>query len=392
MKLNKLLVSLALVATGSVMVACGSGSTGGNSNPVPSVNPITPTGGAAVPPGSTTGVAVNATAGLVQVPGSSGYTSIQLNTEQTASLAAMILNNGGESQLTFAPQANGTVAVYPTIAGQGESVLIITPNPTSVQDKALTSTATVTTITLTESSVVELQATSATILGVTYTGVQYTNGNNVIINAKVNGVESSLMLPRAQCPNGKISVVSSYNTHGTDYIGYGTESGQVCVYAGNNLSESNLSNRAPTTGGNAYTATRLTALGYPTQVNTGSNIVGYWTNASGVYKVYGQYVSNSSVVAQGFLNTTTTASQNENGSSSPVAFTNVPAAASITSTYTDPNGNLWAVSNGKVYVLRNGNTAWTFTAPTAAPTKVQSNGTNQGATVITAGSNVYNAS
>lgn len=402
MKLNKLLVSLALVATGSVMVACGSGSTGGNSNPVPSVTPLpTPPYGAVIPPGSTTGVAVNLEAGIIAVPGQGEYTAIQLTTDQTKSLLQFMGGLGSQLEsFVFNPSANGNVVVYPRDIGPNGSVLLISPTTQNTQGKSLKSLS----ATMLEYALmnytgfapitpVETSVGSSTKVN----GVMYGSFNQV---ASVQGVTLSvpsahINIPVNNCAGATGGVISAvaYKFNGVDYVGYGTDTGSVCVASGNSISQENLSAQAPTTNANAYLPARVTNLGFPTQASTTSNLVGYWTNEKGIFKVFGKYNAKNDPTGTGFLNVTSTEPQKQNGTAQTTTFSgNIPAVTNINSTYTDPNGNLWVgvKTGGQVYVLRNGQTAWrvqqikyiTGQVYTGSVT-VQSDGANQGGVAVT---------
>lgn len=400
MKLNKLLVSLALVATGSVMVACGSGSTGGNSNPVPSVTPLTPPDGAVIPAGSTTGVAVNLEAGIIAVPGQGGYTAIQLTADQTESLLLFMGLGSQVESFVFNPSANGNVVVYPRDIGPNGSVLLINPTTQNTQGKSLKSSgATILEYALSNytglapiTPVGTSVGSSATVDGIMYGSLDpLTSVQGVTLSVP----SAHINIPLNNCAGATGDVISAvaYKFNGVDYVGYGTDTGSVCVAYGGSISQDNLSAQAPTTNANAYLPAPVTNLGFPTQASTTSNLVGYWTNEKGIFKVFGKYNANNEPTGTGFLNVTSTEPQKQNGTAQTTTFSgNIPTVTNINSTYTDPNGNLWVgvKTGGQVYVLRNGQTAWqvqqikylTGQVYTGSVT-VQSDGANQGGVAVT---------
>lgn len=378
MKLNKLLVSLALVATGSVMVACGSGSSGGNSNPVPNVVPLPLPYGFVVPTGSATGIAFNATSGQIAIPGKGGYQAniIQLTPEQVKLVADSI-----ESGQVLSQQANGSVLIAPAAtpsnpAPAGTIVSALTPIKANAQSKSVQTT------NVTSCSVTMQKPFSALNMGVivlpndTSQSVVFFAAypNDMAANSETYGKVATITCDGTiplQIPNtctGNINTIATGTNNGSAYVSWGTDTqnNNVCVYQLNTDSVENLAAKAPTPNdpdNNGYLGGAVNYLGFSS--TQGNNIVGYWNANNQIYKIFGS-VNNTNVTPTGFLNITKNdVAQRPIGGAQSVTFTNAPASNNINSTYTDANSTVWVgTKDGQVYSLYKNQTAWNSQNPT----------------------------
>lgn len=384
--MKKILVNLlALGLVGGAVVACSSGSSS-NSTPAsgpaaPSATAVTPPNGFTIPAGSASGAAFNLSANQLAVPGASGYTTFAMPADLTAAISG-----AGTSAVTVTSSGSNIVVSLPS--GANTLTYVLTPVAQSSQSQSLQATVATTAESYTYGS-----AVAQTNLIAVESATKYPHGlvfgsadSLVVIPPNSSGFESA-SFPINGCAgvSGHASTISASTVNTVSYISVGTSAGSVCVFSGSTATWTNLSSQAPTTNANAYTPGYVNNFGFPSTLNTGSTLVGYWnvgTGTTNIYRVTGYY-KNGTPTGNGFLNTTSGTAQTTTNGTTQVTFTNVPSTSAIYSSYVDAAGNVWVgTTNGSVYVLRTGATAWTNTALTGATgaVTVQTNGGTSGAT------------
>ena len=385
--MKKILVNLlALGLVGGAVVACSSGSSSSTpaSGPAaPSATAVTPPNGFTIPAGSASGAAYNLTpgAGQMALPGSSGYTTFSLPNDLTA---AILATPGTTSAVTVTSSGSNIVVSLPS--GANTLTYVLTPVAQSSQSQSLQAT-----VATTAESYTYGPADAKTNLIAVASAPQYPHGlvfgtsESLVVLAPNPGAESA-SFPISGCAgvSGTTSTISASTVNTVSYVSIGTSTGSVCVLSGSTGTWTNLSSQAPT---GKYTAGNVNNFGFPSTLNTGSTLVGYWNvgtigTAANIYRVTGYY-NNATPTGNGFLNTTSGAEQTTTNGTTKVTFTNVPSTSAIYSSYVDAAGNVWVGTNsGSVYVLRTGATAWTNTALTGATgaVTVQTNGGTSGAT------------
>lgn len=385
--MKKILVNLlALGLVGGAVVACSSGSSSSTpaSGPAaPSVTPVSPPNGSTLSAG-TSGAAFNLSQNQIALPGTSGYVTYTMESAvttaiTTATVAKTVVATSGNKILISVPSGINTITY------------VLTPLATSGQSQALQATST-----SFESYTYTTAAVTTNLLSVessdaasTYFphGLVFGTAESLVVLAP-NPTAQSVAFAISSCSGatGAASAVYATVTQGTPYLSLGTESGSVCVVSGANGTVTNLSTQAPA---GKYTAGTVNSFGFPATLNTGNALVGYWNvgtigTAVNVYRVTGSYVSGKPT-GSGFLNTTSGAAQTTTNGTTQVTFTNVPSPSAIQSSYVDASGNVWVgTTNGSVYVLRTGATAWTNTALSgqSGVVTVKYNGSTSGATAV----------
>ncbi|MDD3266981.1 MAG: hypothetical protein PHC75_07385 [Burkholderiales bacterium] len=391
MKIKQIISSVLLSGlVGGAMVACGGG--GGGSSYTPPAAPVVHE--ETVPAGFTLGSDTNGAAfggnfESIVIPGASGYSApIVLDTQvQNA------LQNAGSNPIAVSVSGNQLV-----ISVTDNSV---SPVKTSVFVQALPQASNLKNLT---TGYVE----SYTLYGGVTTNLlplNYKNQNSALMSSSTAGTVS-IAFPNPTPGNesaatgactGSITTISTASSGGNSYVAVGDSQGNVCVAGLNNNGLNpftNLSAEAPASGPSQYTKAPVHNFGFPSTLNNGNNLVGYWYVGNQIYKVLGTG-SMSNPVKNAFFNTTTSQTQTAQTGGTQVTFTGAPVAADINSMFTDNVGNVWVGGvSAKVYVLRNGATQWTSTALNGAlgGVVVSYNGTNSGATVTTTlgGTSVYN--
>lgn len=169
------------------------------------------------------------------------------------------------------------------------------------------------------------------------------------------------------CNGGLTSAINSYNNNGLNYIGLGTKSGDVCLYIRNQESMNNLTPQAVNHG---YTPTEMKAFVF---AMSGSNYVGYWQTAAGgqfggqIWRV----TANSSQQPTSFWQLNNPNQQTCNSGAcagQSVTFSNIPSQSIVNSMAVDTANNLYiGTTNGIVYKLGAGLTAWGTTSVSSAP-------------------------
>ncbi len=381
---NKVLLSSLIISLAAVVVGCNSGSSSSSGNASPNVNTLTvPTGFSASATVGTSPVLFNVESGQVALPSAAGYQVVQLPADVAAALSPTAYQTA-----TITGASDGSVMIsLPTVTYQ------IIPS-TTTSSKAIASTAESYAITLstTTSNVVAFSGSTAASIpaGVVYGG---TDGN-LYVNT---GTGASTVVPyMSSCgvsAGDTITNITPATYNSSSYYAIGTASGVVCVLSGGTGTWTNMSSQAPTTGANAYNpGNGIANLGF---YGSGNSLLGFWTAANSggntVYQVNGTF-NNGTFTGNAFWNISTNGNQSNNSGSQTISVSGAPS--NITSTTTDTNGNLWAGSTGgKVYVLRTGSTAWSYTQlanQTGNTTVYQTTGT--GASVTVAGSTtVYSA-
>lgn len=388
--MKKILVNLlALGLVGGAVVACSSGS---SSNPAPapgpaapSASPVTPPNGFTIPAGSSSGAAFALSSSQIALPGTSGYTTFSMPASLTAAISAA---PGTTSAVTVAASGSNIVVSVPS--GANTLTYVLTPVAQSSQSQSLEAVATTaesytyeSTIATTNLIAVESSGTSTYPHGLAFGTLE----SIVVVSPNPNPV-ARVNLPITGCSGvvgaDNTSTISATKTQGVGYISFGTQTGKVCVLSGSTGLWTNLSSQAPA---GKYTPGNVNNFGFPSTLNTGTTLVGYWNvgtigSAANIYRVTGYY-NNGTPTGNGFLNTTSSAAQTTTNGTTQVTFTNVPSTSAINSSYVDASGNVWVgTNNGSVYVLRTGATAWTNTALTGATgaVTVQTNGGTSGAT------------
>ena len=388
--MKKILVNLlALGLVGGAVVACSSGSSS-NSTPAsgpaaPSATAVTPPNGFTIPAGSASGAAFNLSANQLAVPGASGYTTLAM----PAALSQAIQDAGTAAATVTASGSNIVVSVP---SGANTLTYVLTPVAQSSQSQSLQAVATTPESYTYESTVATtnlIAVESSTTAGVYPHGLVFGTNESIVVVSPNPTSAPRFSLPLTRCSGvvsaDHASTISATITQSAGYISFGTQTGKVCVLSGSTGTWTNLSSQAPTTNANAYTPGNVNNFGFPSTLNTGSTLVGYWnvgTGTTNIYRVTGYY-KNSTPTGNGFLNTTSGAAQTTTNGTTQVTFTNVPSTSAIYSSYVDAAGNVWVgTTNGSVYVLRTGATAWTNTALTGATgaVTVQTNGGTSGAT------------
>ncbi len=399
--MKKILVNLlALGLVGGAVVACSSGSSSSTpaSGPAaPSVTPATPPTGFTVPTNSTSGAAFNLLGLAIALPtnnssATSGYTTYSI----PAGLVTAITNAGGESQAVVT-KSNGNIVVTVPVPGTPASVLtyVLTPPSNAPAGAALNATVTTTA----ESYSYESGLATTNVIAVESSGTSafphglfFATAESIVVEAP-NPSTTRFSVPLTSCTGvftaDNASTISATKTQGVVYLSFGTQTGKVCVLSGANASWTNLTTY-PGFPTSKYTAGNVNYLGFPYNLNTGSSLVGYWNVGSlesgvNLYRITGSYVGNTPR-GSGFLNTTSSAAQTTSNGTTQVTFTNVPSNSIIYSSFVDSNGNLWVgTTNGQVYVLRTGATAWTNSTLAGATgnVTVAGNGTAQGITAST---------
>ena len=387
--MKKILVNLlALGLVGGAVVACSSGSSSSTpaSGPAaPSASPISPPNGFPIPAGSASGVGFNLGANQIAVPGASGYTTIAM----PAALSQAIQDAGTAAATVTASGSNIVVSVP---SGANTLTYVLTPVAQSSQSQSLQAVATTAESYTYESTVATtnlIAVESSTTAGVYPHGLVFGTNESIVVVSPNPTSAPRFSLPLTGCSGvvsaDHASTISATITQSAGYISFGTQTGKVCVLSGSTGTWTNLSSQAPTTNANAYTPGNVNNFGFPSTLNTGSTLVGYWnvgTGTTNIYRVTGYY-NNATPTGNGFLNTTSGAAQTTTNGTTQVTFTNVPSTSAIYSSYVDAAGNVWVgTTNGSVYVLRTGATAWTNTALTGATgaVTVQTNGGTSGAT------------
>lgn len=391
--MKKILVNLlALGLVGGAVVACSSGSSSSTpaSGPAaPSVTPATPPAGFAVPTNSASGAAFNLGSAQIALPtnnssATSGYTTYSM----PAALAAAITTAGISA--TTVTKSNGNIVVSLQDPANPTQTLtyVLTPPANAPAGAALNATVTTTaesysyesTIATTNVIAVESSGTSAFPHGLVFGTAE----SLVVVAPNPSMTTVSFAISSCIGATGAASAIYATKTQGTTYLSLGTESGSVCVISGASGLPTNLSTQAPA---GKYTAGNVNSFGFPATLNTGNSLVGYWNvgtvgTAVNIYRILGTYV-NGQPTGNGFLNTTSAAAQTTSNGTTQVTFTNVPSNSIIYSSFVDSNGNLWVgTTNGQVYVLRTGATAWTNSTLAGATgnVTVAGNGTAQGIT------------
>lgn len=395
--MKKILVNLlALGLVGGAVVACSSGSsssTPANGPAAPSVTPATPPAGFAVPTNSASGAAFNLGSAQIALPtnnssATSGYTTYSM----PAALAAAITTAGISA--TTVTKSNGNIVVSLQDPANPTQTLtyVLTPPANAPAGAALNATVTTTaesysyesTIATTNVIAVESSGTSAFPHGLFFATTE-----SIVVEAP-NPSTTRFSVPLTSCTGvvtaDNASTISATKTQGTVYLSFGTQTGKVCVLSGANATWTNLTTY-PGFPTSKYTAGNVNYLGFPYNLNTGSSLVGYWSvgtagSSVNLYRITGSYVGNTPT-GSGFLNTTSSAAQTTSNGTTQVTFTNVPSNSIIYSSFVDSNGNLWVgTTNGQVYVLRTGATAWTNSTLAGATgnVTVAGNGTAQGIT------------
>lgn len=389
--MKKIVINLlALGLIGASIAACNGGGSSSPANTapaVPSASPVTPPAGFDLPAGSSSGAAFNLSAGEIALPGASGYNVISLPSDVTAALATAgvanvaVTSSGGNILLSMPGSAPGSTLTYvltPVVQG----TLRQTQATATSAESFTYPTADV------KTNVISVPSTSITPAGLAF-GYSLNGDTGAAIIAPNSNPQAPVYTSLNNCAgaSGTPSAISATSTNGVAYVGIGTSTGSVCVLSGAGLTFTNLSAQAPA---GKYTAGNVNGFGFPSSLNTGSSLVGYWnvgtigTNVN-IYRVTGTYV-NGSPTGNGFLNTTMAGKQTTTNGTTVVTFTGFPTNSSIYSSYTDNAGNVWVGTNaGAVYVLRVGATQWTNLALTGATgaVSVQTNGTNSGTTATT---------
>lgn len=397
-----------------ILSACGgvSGVSGGGNSPIPptasqATLPFTPD---PVPAGSdTNGAVMNLTDGLLAIPSiatgsSGGYLEIALSSDVIAALNAAI---SADRPLTINTTQSGQVTIAVKNVDGSSSLYLISPNTQSRKSlSAVSSSAESFTLVADKPSTTNtMPVRLGGFLNEPINAIVYGyNANNkpglAVVFPNNNALQAQTVYKTLNACSGVSSTLSSTNSQGVDYIGVGTSgasASNVCVasLSNGNIAVTNLSAQAPAS---KYTSTPVKSFGYPTTLNTGNALVGYWFSQNQIYKVIGSYV-NGVPTGSGFLNVTSAQTQVTNAGRTRVTFTNVPAANIIYSTFVDNSGNVWVGTNGgTVFVLRNGYTQWTSvslgTGVIGGNVTVTNNGTNSGATAVSTavsgGTAVYN--
>lgn len=384
---NKVLLSSLIISLAAVVVGCNGGSSGSSGPAAPNANPLVVPSGftAGTTVGSNSPVLYNVESGQVALPNAAGYQVVQLPAD-----VALALSTGNAYQTAQVTGASdGSVMIsLPTVTYQ------IIPS-TTTSSKAIASTAESYQITLANASsnVVAFGGTQGNVIqaGVVYGG---TDGNLYLNTGTGASTEVPYMSSCGVSAGDTITNITPATYNSSTYYAIGTANGVVCVLSGSTGTWTNMSSQAPTTGDNMYTPGSITSLGF---YGSGNSLLGFWTVANtggnAVYQVNGTF-NNGNYTGNAFWNLTKSGNQSNNSGSQTINVSGVPA--SINSTTTDTNGNLWAGStNGNVYVLRTGNTQWTVTQLvdpttgsklTGTTTVFQTTGT--GASVTTTGSTV----
>lgn len=410
MNLQKILFVSVLT---SLLVACGGGGgcggcSGDNPPPAPIVNPATPPFTPdIVPSGSdTNGAVLNISSGLIAIPSVAsgsfgGYLEIAMPTDVTAALGSainsglpLVINSTSSGQVTIAVRNNdGSSSLYllsPATKSSQSSLLAATnyvaESFTLVADKINT------TNTLPVKLVSYLsQPINAIVYGYNAGG---NSGVAVVLPNSNSLQEPSVYKTLNEC-SGVSNTIATTISQGVDYIGVGTtgaSTSNVCVasLANKTITVTNLATQAPTSK-YPSTSTPVKAFGFPSLLNQGNSLVGYWYSGNQIYKVLGSYV-NGTPTGTGFLNVTSGQPQVTQSGQTKVTFTNVPSSNIINSTYVDNVGNVWVgTTNGSVYVLRVSYTQWSgvsLGSGVVGSVTMTNNGTNNGATAVV-GSSVY---
>lgn len=388
--MKKILINLlALGLVGGAVVACSSGSSSSTpaSGPAaPSVTPLSPPDGSSLS-GGTSGAAINLAQSQIALPGTSGYVSYTMDPSVTAAIqgagvADTVVATSGNQILISVPSGNNTITyVLTALAQNSQSQSLQAAISTSFESYTYP-TAEVTT---------NLLSTESSDAAATYFphGLVFGTAESLVVVAPNPGAQS-VSFPISSClgATGAASAVYATVTQGTPYLSLGTAAGAVCVLSGSNGTVTNLSTQAPS---DKYTAGNVNSFGFPASLNTGNALVGYWNvgtvgTAVNVYRVTGSYV-NGQPTGNGFLNTTSGAAQTTTNGTTKVTFTNIPSTSTIQSSYVDASGNVWVgTTNGSVYVLRTGASAWTNAALSgqSGAVTVKYSGGLSGATAIAA--------
>ncbi len=383
---------LAISGLTFITVACSSGGSSANTAPqAPAATAITPPAGFDVAPGSASGVATNAESGQIAVPTSTGYSTLQLSGSTTdagspyyalyqatqSGTPVTFTNSGSNVMMSITDTDSGATTLYAiaTAATQGTSKALNTVE-TTAESYSYTVTPTSNLFTAT------LLTEQALVFGAgSYVDIIFPNGSSiesqtVAVNSTVTAIDGSI-------------------ANGVAYLAAGTASGNVWVINSSNLTKTDLSTQAPS---NKYTPGNVNSFGFPSSLNQGNTLVGYWNvgtigESVNIYRITGTYVNNTPT-GNGFLNTTLAGQQTTTNGTTVVTFTGFPANNNINSSYVDSAGNVWVGSkNGKVYVLRTGATQWTQaslgTGVVANPVTVGYNGAASGATAVVFNGSTY---
>lgn len=395
--MKKILINLlALGLVGGAVVACSSGSTSStpangpaapSTTPLPIPNGYTPTGG-------DSGAAISTGSNVIAVPATSGYVSYTIDPSISAAIQAATVATGTVTSTVVTTSGNNVLVTVPNISG-GTTVTtyVLTPTAQSSQRQSLQDISTSFESYTYESTVVttNLLSTESSDASATYFphGLVFGTAESLVVVAP-NPSMTTVSFAISSCigATGAASAIYATKTQGTTYLSLGTESGSVCVISGASGLPTNLSTQAPA---GKYTAGNVNSFGFPATLNTGNSLVGYWNvgtvgTAVNIYRILGTYV-NGQPTGNGFLNTTSAAAQTTTNGTTQVTFTNVPSTSSINSSYVDASGNVWVgTTNGSVYVLRTGATAWTNTALNgqSGAVTVKYNGSTSGATAVAA--------
>ncbi|RTL10353.1 MAG: hypothetical protein EKK54_11485 [Neisseriaceae bacterium] len=387
--MKKLLINLlAISLISGTITACstGGGSSSGPSGPAaPSASELAPPAGSALA-GGTSGAAINLSQNQIALPGASAYVSYAMDPSVTAAIGPAV--NAGTA--IVATSGNNILINVPSGDGLNTITYVLTPVATSGQSQSLQATSTSFesyTYPAAEVTTNLLSTESATVFP---HGLVYGTAKSLVVLAPNTSGLSPVNFPISTCAGatGSASAVYATVTQGTPYLSFGTSAGSVCVVSGADAKVTNLATQAPA---GKYTAGNVNSFGFPATLNTGNSLVGYWNvgtvgSAVNVYRITGSYV-NGQPTGNGFLNTTSPNPQTTTNGTTQVTFTNVPSTSMINSSYVDASGNVWVgTTNGSVYVLRTGATAWTNTALSgqSGAVTVKYNGSTSGATAVAA--------
>lgn len=389
--MKKILINLLVLGlVGGAVVACSSGSSSSPASgpAAPSAIQLTPPAGSALT-GGTSGAAINLSQNQIALPGSSSYVSYAMDPSVTAAIGPAV--NAGTA--TVATSGNNILISVPGTDGVSTVTYVLTPVAASGQSQSLQSTSTnFESYTYPSAAVTtNLLSTESSDASATYFphGLVYGTANKLVVLAPNPSTKSaSFAISDCSGATGSSSAVYATKTQGTPYLSLGTSAGSVCVVSGADGTVTNLSAQAPT---DKYTAGNVNSFGFPATLNTGNSLVGYWNvgtvgSAVNVYRITGSYIKGQPT-GSGFLNTTSPNPQTTTNGTTQVTFTNVPSTSMINSSYVDAAGNVWVgTTNGSVYVLRTGATAWTNTALSgqSGAVTVKYNGSTSGAAAVAA--------
>ena len=387
MQKNKLTLAV-LCAAGLTLAACGSGNApaSNNNNGITKTTLTAPAGFSPIGAAGSSDVVINLSAGQVAWPMGTSFTTYTLPSDLLAALKALPNLDGVKISTPMG------IAVPVAFTLPDNSVYVLTPSSSSSSASTGNST--------TPQAVFSLSDVKVTPPLTTFTSNVYPVGSSAVLVGGINesgintlslqtgtGVTPAIAFttPATTCPGvaasetiTTVAAVTQFGIKDFNYLAIGTNNGSVCVFGADqkfaNGQVQNLSTSAKKVGyvlGNSVTA----PFGFFAATNESSDLIGNWFVGDQLYRVNGTQAADGTITRNSFLKLTGAIISGNN----ETTFANAPAA--VSSTVTDTQGVLWAVSSGgkMIQVLTPGSTTWTTPTETAPNGLIIPNGDGIGA-------------